>query len=126
MVGLHCEHCRTNYYNFNSGAGCSPCDCNPVYSSNLQCNDNSGECSCKPGINGAKCTGCADRYHNLTDQGEFTAPGGGGGGDLNIKKVGVLVVLLKGVTFIFWFRLGIFLAFKVSLKVACEEMQQMF
>ena len=34
-------------------------------------------------------------------------PGGGGGGDSNIKKVGVLVVSLSGaVNFIFWSRLG--------------------
>ena len=31
---------------------------------------------------------------------------GGGGGNSNIKKVGVLVVSLKGVNFRFWSRLG--------------------
>ena len=46
--------------------------------------------------------------------------GGGGRGDSNIKKVGVLVVLLRGVNF------RKFLAFKVSLRVAREEMQQLF
>ena len=30
----------------------------------------------------------------------------GGGGDSNIKKVGVLVVSLRGVNFRFWSRLG--------------------
>ena len=58
--------------------------------------------------------------------------GGGGGGDLNIKKVGVLVVSLRVVNFKFWSRLGRwgtitkYLAFKVSLRVVCEEMQQFF
>ena len=32
--------------------------------------------------------------------------GGGGGVDSNIKKVGVLVVSLRGVNFRFWSRLG--------------------
>ena len=59
-------------------------------------------------------------------------PPGEGGGDSNIKKGGVLVVLLRGVNFRFWSCLGveekspIFLAFKVSLRVAREEMQQFF
>ena len=57
---------------------------------------------------------------------------GGGGGDSNTKKVGVLVVSLRGVNFRVWSRLGceeklpIFLAFKVSLRVAREEMHQIF
>ena len=44
----------------------------------------------------------------------------------------MLVVLLLGVNFRFWSRLGaeeklpIFLAFKVSLRVAREEMQEEF
>ena len=71
VTGLQCNSCLLNYYNFNSGAGCSPCNCHAVYSSSLQCNGNSGECSCKPGINGGKCTACADQFYNLTDQGEI-------------------------------------------------------
>ena len=59
---------------------------------------------------------------------------GGGGGDSNIKKAGVLVVSLRGVNFRFWgvsLRVlrknhQIFLAFKVSLRVALEEMQEFF
>ena len=41
--------------------------------------------------------------------GEETRRNSGGvcaGGDSNIKKVGVLVVLLRGVNFRFWSRLG--------------------
>ena len=34
------------------------------------------------------------------------SPGRGGGGDSNIKKVGVFVVSLRGVNFRFWSRLG--------------------
>ena len=35
----------------------------------------------------------------------ISSPGGGGGG-LEYKKVGVLVVSLRGANFRFWFRLG--------------------
>ena len=38
----------------------------------------------------------------------YNPSGGGGGGDSNIKKVGVLVVSLRGVNFRFWSRLGCF------------------
>ena len=51
---------------------------------------------------------------------------GGGGGDSIIVKVGMLVVSLRGVNFRFWSRLPIFLAFKVSLRVAREKMQHFF
>ena len=47
---------------------------------------------------------------------------GGGGGYSNIKKVGVLVVSLR----VLRKNHQIFLAFKVSLRVAREEMQQLF
>ena len=45
------------------------------------------------------------------------------GRDSNIKKVGVLIVSLRGVhvNFRFWSHVG--LSFKVSLRVAREEMQ---
>ena len=49
----------------------------------------------------------------------------GGEGDSNIKRVGMLVVSLSGVNFRLWSRLeksAIFLAFKVSLRVARKEM----
>ena len=56
--------------------------------------------------------------------------GGGGGGDSHLKGTGMLVVSLRGVNFRFWSRLGcswqnviiIFLAVKVSFRVAHEEM----
>ena len=72
MIGLQCSSCRENFYNFNSRAGCLPCNCHEMYSSNLQCDDNSGRCSCKAGVNGGKCTGCSDQFYNLTEQGEVT------------------------------------------------------
>ena len=59
--------------------------------------------------------------------GQFDSRGG-----LEYKKMGVLVVSLRGINFRFWLaksveeKSPIFLAFKVSLRVAREGMQQFF
>ena len=53
------------------------------------------------------CTGLQNQYTQAclySFKGEF--PPGWGGGGSNIKKVGVLIVLLRGVNFRFWSRLG--------------------
>ena len=70
VVGRACSTCRQHYYNFNSGAGCSPCNCNALYSQDLQCNS-AGKCTCKAGVSEDKCTKCADNYYNLTTAGVY-------------------------------------------------------
>ena len=48
---------------------------------------------------------------------EGLKPGGGGGGDSHMKWTGMLVVSLRGVNF----GMSLFLAVKVSFRVASEE-----
>ncbi|XP_026061619.1 laminin subunit gamma-1 [Carassius auratus] len=66
--GPNCERCLDNYYRDPSGQRCLSCGCNPVGSVSTQC-DNTGRCSCKPGVMGDKCDRCQPGYHTLTEAG---------------------------------------------------------
>ncbi|XP_030630034.1 laminin subunit gamma-1 [Chanos chanos] len=66
--GPNCERCLDNYYREATGNRCLPCSCNPVGSLSTQC-DNTGRCSCKPGVMGDKCDRCQPGYHTLTEAG---------------------------------------------------------
>uniref|UniRef100_A0A673GN31 Laminin subunit gamma-1 n=1 Tax=Sinocyclocheilus rhinocerous TaxID=307959 RepID=A0A673GN31_9TELE len=66
--GPNCERCLDNYYRDPSGQRCLSCSCNPVGSLSTQC-DNTGRCSCKPGVIGDKCDRCQPGYHTLTAAG---------------------------------------------------------
>uniref|UniRef100_A0A8C4RX20 Laminin subunit beta 3 n=1 Tax=Erpetoichthys calabaricus TaxID=27687 RepID=A0A8C4RX20_ERPCA len=66
VIGQKCDLCATNYWNFLSGRGCEPCNCDPRNSLNQQCNQLTGQCQCRPGFGGRTCSGCADgTYGNL-------------------------------------------------------------
>ncbi|XP_039604526.1 laminin subunit beta-3 [Polypterus senegalus] len=66
VIGQNCDLCATNYWNFLSGRGCEPCNCDPRNSLNQQCNQLTGQCQCRPGFGGRTCSGCADgTYGNL-------------------------------------------------------------
>uniref|UniRef100_A0AAY5EF86 Laminin subunit gamma-1 n=1 Tax=Electrophorus electricus TaxID=8005 RepID=A0AAY5EF86_ELEEL len=67
-AGPHCERCLENYYRDGSGQRCLACSCNTVGSLSTQC-DNTGRCSCKPGVTGDKCDRCQPGYHSLTEAG---------------------------------------------------------
>uniref|UniRef100_A0A672PX76 Laminin subunit gamma-1 n=1 Tax=Sinocyclocheilus grahami TaxID=75366 RepID=A0A672PX76_SINGR len=68
MDGPNCERCLDNYYRDSSGQRCISCSCNPVGSLSAQC-DNTGRCSCKPGVMGDKCDRCQPGFHTLTAAG---------------------------------------------------------
>ncbi|XP_066536763.1 laminin subunit gamma-1 [Hoplias malabaricus] len=66
--GSNCERCLVNYYRESSSQRCLPCSCNPMGSLSIQC-DNTGRCSCKPGVMGDKCDRCQPGYHTLSEAG---------------------------------------------------------
>lgn len=50
-----------------SDEGCSAkqCNCHPAGSYNQQCDDNTGQCNCRPGVIGLKCDSCAVGYWGI-------------------------------------------------------------
>lgn len=67
MIGRACDRCTNNtYWNFYSGSGCKPCDCDPKGSLDPECNsdlDLSGRCKCKTGRGGRRCNECENGYY---------------------------------------------------------------
>jgi len=46
-----------------SGEGCSACNCNPLNSRGLSCNEFTGQCQCNDGFGGRTCDDCADGFY---------------------------------------------------------------
>lgn len=55
-------------YNLIEVNGCRACDC-AVASNSTQCDDNTGDCRCKPGVYGRQCDRCLPGYWNYTSEG---------------------------------------------------------
>ncbi|KAG8188781.1 hypothetical protein JTE90_009175 [Oedothorax gibbosus] len=65
--GANCERCKDNYFQ-TEDERCVPCNCDPVGSRNLQCN-NRGQCQCKPGVDGPRCNKCAANFYDFSELG---------------------------------------------------------
>ncbi|XP_064450284.1 laminin subunit gamma-2 isoform X6 [Mirounga angustirostris] len=66
--GPHCERCQHGFYRQRERDRCLPCSCHTKGSLSAGC-DNSGRCSCKPGVTGDRCDRCLPGFHMLTDAG---------------------------------------------------------
>ena len=69
VTGSKCNECAPMHYGIFPGEGCRPCDCDPVGSISLACNDLTGQCSCKNHVTGRQCNECEPGYYNLTVNG---------------------------------------------------------
>ncbi|XP_077588780.1 agrin isoform X4 [Stigmatopora nigra] len=63
--GLKCDRCEPGFWNFRgivteNMSGCTPCNCDASGSVRDDCEQMSGLCSCKAGVNGMKCNVCPD------------------------------------------------------------------
>eukprot|EP00794_Sanderia_malayensis_P015666 gene15666-17246_t len=63
-MGQKCDICKPMHFNFSSN-GCTPCQCDPSGSVNLQCDVKQGNCSCKQSVEGTKCNQCSSGTYNL-------------------------------------------------------------
>jgi hypothetical protein len=56
VEGPACEKCKLGYYGLSRmEKGCYSCDCAIGFSYSNECNQETGECSCKPNFYGKKC-----------------------------------------------------------------------
>ncbi|XP_055635054.1 laminin subunit alpha-1 isoform X2 [Toxorhynchites rutilus septentrionalis] len=66
-TGINCEQCLPRYYRPlermpDDEEPCLPCDCS-VIGSTGECDPNGGQCVCREGFSGPKCSECAAGYH---------------------------------------------------------------
>ncbi|XP_053616834.1 agrin-like [Plodia interpunctella] len=73
--GAKCDRCEPGYWGLpriGSGhTGCIPCGCSAFGSVREDCEQMTGRCVCKPGIQGQKCTVCSNHEHTLGPNGCF-------------------------------------------------------
>lgn len=65
-TGINCQKCISNYYrpedvSPSAKNPCIPCECNPIGTVGT-CSSIGGNCSCKVGFSGSKCSECAPGY----------------------------------------------------------------
>ncbi|XP_074102845.1 wing blister [Cotesia typhae] len=67
--GVRCEKCSYGYYGYPDipGGVCSPCNCNPAGSASDECDEQTGQCNCRPGSTGRDCSQCTASRHVFID-----------------------------------------------------------
>ncbi|XP_037833033.1 laminin subunit alpha-5 isoform X1 [Kryptolebias marmoratus] len=79
VEGLACDKCKPLYWNLSSDSpdGCSNCECNiaGTLSTLAECEQETGQCHCKPNVCSGTCLTCKDGYYNLQDHNYFGCHG---------------------------------------------------
>ncbi|GBP15490.1 Agrin [Eumeta japonica] len=79
--GLKCDRCEPGYWGLpriGSGhTGCIPCGCSAFGSVREDCEQMTGRCVCRAGVQGQKCTVCADHRRRLGPNGCSDPESGG-------------------------------------------------
>ncbi|XP_028895887.2 laminin subunit alpha-1 isoform X3 [Zeugodacus cucurbitae] len=71
-TGKLCNQCRTGYFGnplAYPNSTCQPCDCNLDGSTSDDCDSQTGQCQCRPGVTGLKCDKCIAERNHLEDRG---------------------------------------------------------
>ncbi|XP_078049382.1 wing blister isoform X1 [Augochlora pura] len=64
--GWKCDKCKHAHYGDPLEQNCLPCDCDPLGSNSIECDERSGQCPCKPLFEGRDCSSCVGGYGNVT------------------------------------------------------------
>jgi hypothetical protein len=74
VIGIHCDQCEDGYYNLGADLsnGCLSCGCYEPGTRNdsMICNKVTGDCDCKPNVQGRSCNQCKPNTYNLTSENE--------------------------------------------------------
>ncbi|XP_071948020.1 laminin subunit alpha-2-like isoform X2 [Antedon mediterranea] len=66
VISLSCDYCAAHHYDYESGSGCTACECDPNGSVRLACNSTGG-CECHVDVINEKCDSCRSEYYGLFD-----------------------------------------------------------
>ncbi len=56
--GPFCRSCTPGFFQSQVGGECSPCNCSPDGSASESCDSPTGQCRCRPGVEGRRCDSC--------------------------------------------------------------------
>ncbi|KAK3091660.1 hypothetical protein FSP39_021617 [Pinctada imbricata] len=67
VTGDSCDQCMPATYGYDPLVGCTDCNCNQdgVENGELNCDQTTGQCKCKPGVGGRKCEYCLPGFHTF-------------------------------------------------------------
>ena len=76
-AGFHCEECAPNHWGNPIASreeqgwkGCKECNCDPVGTvENTECDVQTGQCQCKPGVTGLHCDQCLPEHYGFGQYG---------------------------------------------------------
>uniref|UniRef100_A0A674MZK9 Laminin, gamma 1 n=1 Tax=Takifugu rubripes TaxID=31033 RepID=A0A674MZK9_TAKRU len=69
VAGRDCGACQPGFFNLQSGSGCARCNCDPIGSTNGQCDIITGQCECQPGVTGLRCERCERDFFGFSSSG---------------------------------------------------------
>lgn len=79
VEGPACDKCKALYWNLSPDApdGCSNCECNTAgtLSGIAECDQESGQCHCKPNACSGTCSTCKDGFYSLQESNYFGCQG---------------------------------------------------
>jgi len=64
VTGTNCDICQSQTFGFDALIGCEDCSCDPsgVVNNNLDCDIQTGQCTCKSNVAGRRCNKCNVGY----------------------------------------------------------------
>lgn len=68
-TGWHCERCENGTYGDATKQQCQACTCNVTGSYDQPCDHSTGQCPCKPNVQGFNCSSCAVNSYGFNDSG---------------------------------------------------------
>ncbi|XP_044750495.1 laminin subunit alpha-1 [Coccinella septempunctata] len=86
--GWKCERCKPAHYGDPAASDCMACLCDPVGSLYKECDNETGQCQCKPHYIGRTCDKCEEGFGNAT----------GGCAPCNCDPVGSVSLICDAVT----------------------------
>ncbi|XP_055884413.1 laminin subunit alpha-like isoform X2 [Biomphalaria glabrata] len=67
VEGQSCDRCKPEAYGYDRLIGCQQCSCHPegVLSRDLNCDQVTGQCRCKPHVGGRRCNTCMAGFYSF-------------------------------------------------------------
>ena len=69
MHSLNCVELQVGEWGLSLGLDCQACACNQTGSLSAECDQDTGVCSCKPGVSGRACNECAAGHYGFSSSG---------------------------------------------------------